>query len=378
MLDLTAVPVVDQHAHNLLRPEELASFDYLSAFTEAAVVDGHARDTLFFRRSLREIAAVLECEPSLESALAARARLGFDEVAGRFFQAAGVEALLLDDGFMGERILPVAWHARFAPAHRLLRVEQLAEQLIGRVATWSDFQDLFRIGIRNPPADVVALKSIAAYRTGLAVDEPRLDAAVACFDALRARSDREKRVRLDCKPLNDWVVRTTLGVAAETGMPVQLHTGFGDPDLDLRQANPLHLRPLFEEPAFREVLFVLLHAAYPFTREAGYLASVYPNVYVDLGLAIPSLSVSGMASTIRALFELAPLSKIMFASDAHLIPELFYLGALWGRRLLARELEGAIRDGDLTADEAQRAAEMILRGTATRLYRLAPPVADQP
>ena len=54
---------------------------------------------------------------------------------------------------------------------------------------------------------------------------------------------------------------------------MQFHTGFGDPDLDLRLANPLHLRPLFESEALRGLRIVCLHC-YPYVREAGYLASV--------------------------------------------------------------------------------------------------------
>jgi len=90
MLDLTAIPIVDQHAHNLLRPEQLESFPYPDAFTEAyapEIVDQHVQETLFFRRSLREIAAVLGCAAELPAVLAAREQLGFEAVARRFFEA---------------------------------------------------------------------------------------------------------------------------------------------------------------------------------------------------------------------------------------------------------------------------------------------------
>jgi len=374
LLDLTAVPIVDQHAHNLLRLEQMASFAYTAAFTEgyaAEVVADHVRETLFFRRSIREIAALRGCEPDLAAVLAARERLGFEAVAQRCFEASGFEALLLDDGLLPERSLPLAWHSRFARAYRLLRVEHLAETLIPQTTTWRSFQDAFRAVLEQLPGEVVGLKSIVAYRSGLAVEAPEPEAAAAAFRALRERATAGEPVRLACKALDDWVVWATVEAAARRGLPVQLHTGFGDPDLDLRWANPLHLRPLFEHSALRQVPFVLLHASYPFTRQAGYLAAVYPNVFVDLGQAIPALSVAGMATVVRTFLELTPLSKILFSTDAHYIPELFYLGATWGRRVLARELERAVRDGDLAAREAEAAAEAILRGNATRLYTLA-------
>lgn len=373
MFDLTTIPIVDQHAHNLLRPEQLETFAYPSAFTEAydaEIVDRHVQETLSFRRSLRDIAAILECEADLAEVLAAREQLGFEAVARRFFEAGRFEALLLDDGFVPDQILPVEWHARFLPVHRLLRVEFLAENLIRQTATWPEFQAAFRARLQNLPADVVGLKSIAAYRTGLAIETPDPEAAAVYFGRLRDQAEAGKRIRLNFKPLNDWVVWTMLEAAAQQEIPVQFHTGFGDPDLDLRWANPVHMRPLFENPSFRRVSFVLLHASYPFTRQAGYLAAVYPNVYVDLGLAIPFLSVAGMRFVVRAFLELTPLSKILFSTDAHLIPELFYLGAHWGRRVLADVLEETIRHGDLTAREAEAAAEAILRRNAISLYGL--------
>ena len=134
----------------------------------------------------------------------------------------------------------------------------------------------------------------------------------------------------------------------------------------MRLSNPLHLRPILETRP--EAPVVLLHAGYPFVRETGYLASVYPKVHVDFGLAVPFLSVGGMRRVVRGLLELAPITKIMYSSDAHIIPELFYLGAKWGRTLLSEVLDEAVHDSDLSAAEADRAAEAILAGNARRVY----------
>ena len=53
---------------------------------------------------------------------------------------------------------------------------------------------------------------------------------------------------------------------------------FGDKDLDLRKCNPLHLRGVLEDERFAKCQLVLLHASYPFSKEASYLASVYSQV----------------------------------------------------------------------------------------------------
>jgi predicted TIM-barrel fold metal-dependent hydrolase len=372
-LDLGAIPIIDHHAHNLLRPEQAASHPFGASFSEAydpEVIEQQVKETLFFKRSLRDLAALLDCPAELEAILGARHRLGFEPYAERCFTAGKFAALLLDDGLRPDRILPLEWHRRFGPVYRILRLEHLAEQLIASSPTWDDFTSAFRAALDDLPPEVVSLKSILAYRTGLALEPLDPDGAAAAFRQLRTRIDAGERIRLAAKPLNEWLVWTALEAAARRGLPIQFHTGFGDPDLDLRLSNPLHLRPLFEAPALRSVPFVLLHASYPFTREAGYLAAVYPNVHLDLGLAIPFLSIAGMRATISALLELTPLTKLLLSTDAHDLPDLYFLGAKWARQTLAAELERAVHDGDLTMSEAESAAAAILHDNALALYGL--------
>jgi predicted TIM-barrel fold metal-dependent hydrolase len=175
-----------------------------------------------------------------------------------------------------------------------------------------------------------ALKTIAAYRGGL--DRPA-EHVVAALEANEATAD----------PL-----------------PVQVHCGFGDSDLHLWRADPSYLKPLVER--FRETPFVLLHC-YPYVREAGWLAHVYGNVRLDLSLTIPH--VSQPAQAIREALELAPVSKLLYASDAARTPELYYLAARRWRQALAEVLPEL-----LPAEEVEEAARLILRENALQLYRL--------
>ena len=77
-----------------------------------------------------------------------------------------------------------------------------------------------------------------------------------------------------------------------------------------------------------------------------------------------------MRRTVQQLLELAPTSKLMYSSDAHNIPELYYLGAKWGREVLVQVLDEAIKDGDLTANEAESVATAILSENAHTLHQL--------
>jgi predicted TIM-barrel fold metal-dependent hydrolase len=371
-VNLEHIPAIDHHAHNLVKPEALDGDFFPGAFTEShdpVIVRQHVRHTLFYLRSLRDIAELLNCDPSEETILCRRQELGVEKLAARCFEASNLSTVFLDDGFLSDRILPWTWHRQFSSIRRILRLERLAEDLIRSEDRFDVFLERFRSHIDTPSGEVAALKSIAAYRGGLNIRKVPRHVAHSRFKALRQETVASGGISsLSDKPLIDFLITEALDAAAKQGMVVQFHTGFGDPDLDLRLANPLHLRPILEEPRWKGVPIVLLHGAYPFVQEAGYLASVYSRVYLDTGLAVPFLSVTGMRLLMQQLIELAPTSKLMFSTDAHTIPELYYLGARWGRETLAHVLEKAVEDSDLTANQADSVAKAVLFENAQSLY----------
>lgn len=371
-MDLSSIAAIDQHAHNILKADATKPLPFAAAFSEGyapEIVNRHVRHTLFYRRSLRDIAGLFSCDPTEDSIQHYRETLNLESLTRQCIDAAHLESILLDDGFLPNEILPSSWHDQFVSVHRLIRLEYLAEQLIANVDRFDVFLEWFRSEIDPLPDQAVGFKSIAAYRTGLDIQFVYQEVAEDHFYELKQKqAEMQQPIRLSEKALIDFLLLEALEVATRYHIPIQFHTGFGDPDLDLRLSNPLHLRPILEEPRYQSVPIVLLHASYPFTREAGFLASVYPQVYVDFGLAIPSLSVRGMKHVVHQLLELAPTSKIMYSSDAHLIPELFYLGAKWGREILGQAFDDAIHDGDLNSHEAEEAAIAILCQNARQLY----------
>ena len=378
-LDLSGLPILDQHCHPLLRDGiTLGVVDYQRFFSESGEAEMHQRHaptTIFFRWALKELAAFLGCAPTVEAVLAARAVVGHEALAHRMFRAAGLGMLLVDHGYQtGDSLSHAELTAQLpCPLASILRLETLAQDLIVRHDTFDQVIDGFVATVEGArAAGHVGLKSIVAYRTGLAVrDTPRSEAAAA-FAPLRERAKRVGRVRLADKPLNDYLVHRALEIAARAEMPVQFHTGFGDGDLDLLAANPLHLRPIIE--GYPRVPLVLLHASYPYVREQGYLAAIYPNVYADLGLAVPYVA-ANIPALLRDAFALAPTSKLLFSTDAYSIPDIFWIAARWGRRGLATVLGEMIELGALAPDEALGIAGDILGGNAARLYGLPWPVA---
>jgi hypothetical protein len=91
---------------------------------------------------------------------------------------------------------------------------------------------------------------------------------------------------------------------------------------------------------------------------------------MDLSLAVP-FAAGDVPSVFGQALGLAPTSKVLLASDAFGIPELFWLAARRGRDGLARALADLIELGALDRAEALAAAAQILHGNAASLYGVA-------
>jgi Predicted metal-dependent hydrolase of the TIM-barrel fold len=375
-LDLGAVPILDQHCHALLRDGAVAdAATYAGFFTESgepAMHAHHASETVFYRWAIRELSAFLGCAPTTESVLAARATMSADALARRLLGEANIAGLLVDHGYQTDKTWPPAELATRVPCRvwPILRLEVLAQTLIVQHETLDAVLDAYSAVVERARAEgFVGLKSIIAYRTGLAVQPTSRDAAAEAFGPVKERARRDGRVRLATKPLNDYFLLRALEIAQRQGLPVQIHTGFGDADLDLRESNPLHLRPLLESGHYTNVPFVLLHASYPYVRELAYLAAVYANVHADVGLAIPHVAAE-IPAMLRQLLGLAPTSKVVYSSDASQIPELYWLAARWGRRGLGTVLDELVALGALDAAQALEVGRRVLGGNAARIYGL--------
>lgn len=237
----------------------------------------------------------------------------------------------------------------------------------------SSFLCAFRKRLTPLPKDVVSFKSVAAYRSTLEVNLERTEEELgrALHDLFFSKSrslSSHHRIRLTSPVVVDFVFKEGLEAARSHDIPIQIHCGFGDTDVDIVKANPSLLRTVFH--TYPNVKLVLLHAAWPYVHEAAFLSSTYPSVYVDISLVIPLLSVRGMFKAVDSLFDIAPINKLLYGSDAHSSPDVFYLGALWGRKVVTAVATASVLTGDLTVGEAKTAIRNILADNSVRLYKL--------
>jgi predicted TIM-barrel fold metal-dependent hydrolase len=252
----------------------------------------------------------------------------------------------------------------------MLRLEVLMESLLTGYDTLAATEEALAAALEDVrTGGHVALKSIAAYRTGLNIREWSREEAEASFREYR-RSAMDGSTRLVHKPLLDTLLHVAFALAADQEIPVQFHVGYGDADTDLLLGNPLHLRAVLGKPDYRGMPVVLLHECYPYTRQGGYLAAVYENVYLDLSYGIPLLGYGEMLAFTRQALGVAPTSKLVYSSDGIVVPELHWMSTIDGRRVIGEALGELVAYGEMSMTEAEAAGERMLRGNAIRLYKL--------
>ncbi|WP_316526996.1 amidohydrolase family protein [Kitasatospora brasiliensis] len=300
--------------------------------------------------------------------LARRRELGAAEATRRLLAAAGLDTCLVDTGLTaaaGYGLLPPAELAEAAGAsvREVVRLEWVAEAVTAGAEAWPR---AVAQALASAAAGAVAVKSVLAYRHGLAVpaERPTGAAVVAAAGAhLRGGSGR-----LTDPVLLRHLLWTAVDVCADLGLPLQLHTGFGDPDLTLHRADPSLLTDFVRAAEPSGVPLVLLHG-YPYHRQAAWLAQAFPTVYTDLGLTA-SYTGPRVAAVLGEMLELAPFGKLLFSTDAYGLPELYVVGTCQFRYGLGTVLAGWQADDACSAADAERVARMVGADNARRLYAL--------
>jgi hypothetical protein len=391
MVDTSALPVVDAHCHPLIQHGQLDA----NAFTDLVSFPGGSaaymaeggvtvdddliaelqsvrRDAVYFHYLVRQLAAFFDCQPALEAVVAARneAVQDYPSYVKRLFEACGLTALVADVGYPKQPRVDPAQFARETPVKvvPLYRIESLIKDLLAEDIGWSEFRRRYDDTLAQALAHggYGGLKSIIAYRTGLDVSplSRTPDQGLQALDAIRRGIGGGAT-----KKLRDHLLCRALEVCIEYDVPMQIHTGIGDFEINLTQCRPALLMDLLRFPAFRACRVLLVHSGYPYLAEAGYMAGVLPRVYCDVSEGLPFAAHAARRIYTQVL-EMAPLSKVIYGSDAYIMPEINYVGAVLGKRALAQALDDLVSGGLLSLSEAQQAAELILAGNARRLYGL--------
>lgn len=370
--DLAAVidglPLVDHHVHGALAGEvDRPALELLLTESDRPVPEWMTQFDSQLGFAIRRWCAPelgLPAHADAAAYVARREELGAEEVTRRLLAASGIGHYLVETGYKGDEILSPDEMASASGvrADEVVRLEAVLEDLARNGIGAAELPSRFPEVLAERTVDAVGLKSIVAYRYGFDFDPERpseAEVVAAAGNWLRSGSTR----------VDDPVLlRFLLWSGVDRGLPLQLHAGYGDPDVELHRCDPLLLTRFIKLVEPSGVDLMLLHC-YPFHRNAGYLAQVFPHVYFDVGLGVNYSGVRSSAVVAESL-ELAPFAKILFSSDAWGPPELHHLGASLWRRGMRKALSEWVEAGEWSEEDAIRVVRMIGQDNASRVYRL--------
>lgn len=373
---LIDVPLIDHHCHGVA-PADLdqAGFEVLLSESYRPPPVGTSQFDKPLGLLLRRYCApILDLEPfcSGEEYVARRIELGARTVNQRFLRASGLERLLVDTGHHSDAIADVEMMAEIAakPAHEVVRIEAVAEQVAASGVDAGDFPQAFADRLASLADHAVGLKTIVAYRVTFDIDQtfPTTAQVSSATDHWFRQNAKREKVRLDEVDIVRHGLWTGAEICRERGIPLQIHVGFGDPDIYMHACDPTHFTDFLRAMEAWEVNCTLLHN-YPFHREAAWLAEIFQNVYYDIGVAL-NFTGPQAATIMGEALEMGPFFKQLYSSDAFGLCELYFLGQVQFRRALGQHLDKWIQDDHCTVKEADRIIAMIATDNCQRIYSL--------
>ncbi|MFA1621970.1 amidohydrolase family protein [Rhizobium mongolense] len=347
--------------------------------------------SVFIKFLVKELAEFLECEPRLEAVIEARNDRGRNYWAyiNGLFRDVNYENIVLDTGYAeghGAREI-----AQFEDAilpcrtYRISRIETLQRELFPLEITFEEFEQRYKAklsevldGDGNYGKKSYGMKSYLLPFIGLIRPLHDRRPAEASWQSLRSSFDKlpsmdRESAFLVTKDLRRYTFTLALEECLKRNIPMQIHTGDGEaPEVILRNQDPFYLEEVVRfdhDNVMRMPKIIPLHAGFPSVGKAAWLSHIYPNCYFELSIMTPFVH-QNLYQRYLQVMEVVPLSKILFASDAYHIPELYWLAGRWGKRYLAQALTELVVGGALGVDEAIDAASMILYKNNRSLYKV--------
>lgn len=378
-MDLRSIPIIDSHSHPFDPAREDDDFRVYFNMSLWRPPTEIVKDTVVTRKLMRELGKFLGAPINAsqdEIAEIRNAQYKKDRKAyiQKLFKSVNLEMMLVDTGFPHKQFtgysVDLSQFAQLVPCkvYPIFRMSPTIYSIFEKMpGTFEETVSLLDQDMNHAIKvdKIVAMKSIVAYETGLAIQNWSKKQAEEAYNRYR----REK-TRGDEKILREYFLFLGMKMCKEHSLPMQFHTGLGSaPALNLFNANPILMQDFLAIDEIKETKVIITHSGYPFTTETGYLTSVYPNVYCDVTAITPYFGV-GFKKALLNLFDFAPANRIMFGSDGVIIPETYWLGYTQGIKVLGDVLDELVSADWITAIEAMEFARMILHDNAKTVYKI--------
>jgi predicted TIM-barrel fold metal-dependent hydrolase len=115
---------------------------------------------------------------------------------------------------------------------------------------------------------------------------------------------------------------------------------------------------------------VLIHGGFPNTAGAAWLANVFPNVYFELSTPLPPYFLPPLSgSRFKEVLEMVPVTRIVYGSDSHDIPEMHWLSAKLAKEALAEAMGELVEERVMDEGEVAAASRRIMSENAVSLLK---------
>lgn len=250
--------------------------------------------------------------------------------------------------------LAFGWHPESCD-HNGNSAHAFARQIDHKLATFDDYLAMLdRLLDGLAARHQVGLKNALAYDRTVNFDD--VDEQLA-----RQAWGQRRPTPAQCKAFGDVVVDRLCRLAGERSIPVQMHLG----SALIRGSHPLHAAGLIERHPHTR--FLLMHLAFPWSRDLLGLAFVYRNVWLDLTWSA-LLSPTWFTQSLHEAIEVLPdESRMMIGGDNWHVEETYGAISLT-RHLIADVLEAKVGGGYFALHDAQRLARKILHENARNFF----------
>jgi len=251
--------------------------------------------------------------------------------------------------------LAVGWHPNSCD-HNGNSAHRFAHRIGHRLGSFDDYLALLDV-LSDSLAErhQVGFKNALAYDRSVDFDDVDEDLARQAWGQVNPSAEQRKA-------FGDVIVDRLCGLAGQRNVPFQMHLG----SALIRGSHPLGAAGLIERhPKTR---FLLMHLAFPWSRELLGLAFVYRNVWLDLTWSA-LLSPSFFRQSLHEAIEVLPdESRMMIGGDTWHVEETYGAVNLM-RRLIGEVLQENVDRAYFTASDGRRLARKILHDNAAQFFR---------
>jgi uncharacterized protein len=250
----------------------------------------------------------------------------------------------------------LGWHPD-SRDHNGNSAHELLAQLNLSAETFEQYLESIEEMVRTMPIrNQVAIKNALAYDRSIDFSQSTKAEAKSIWGRSHPSAEDQKK-------FGDFIVDHFCSLCAAHQIPMQMHLGTAI----IRGSHPMNVAPLIERHP--KTKFLLMHLAYPWSRDLLGMAFVYRNIWLDLTWAA-LLSPSHFKLAFHEAIEVLPDdSRMMFGGDNWHAEETFGTIKTF-KRLIGEALDEKIANGYFDLDHGRRLASRILKQNAIDFFKL--------